>query len=251
MNWLSIALLIGAVFSFAMFARRCSIGTRSCLYGYHTFWLHGWFVARGWYELHGWREVRIGTREVVTGVPRLNGPGVSQTVRVPEYTSLADPRLWLAFFLHDIGYFGKPNMDGPEGETHPKVGAKIMFHLFGPTWYNMCLYHSRFYAKRFRTPPSALCYADKLAITYYPEWLMVRLVTWTGEVNEYMKDAQRMNPGAHDNLQPGEVLKWFRGVKDYVRKWVAEHKDGREDTWTTEANRHDPRGTVNAEGVWK
>lgn len=40
-----------------------------------------------------------------------------------------DPRVWIAFFVHDLGYWGKRNMDGPEGETHVELGARIM-HLF-------------------------------------------------------------------------------------------------------------------------
>ena len=41
-----------------------------------------------------------------------------------------DKSLWVAFFVHDIGYLGKPNMDGPEGERHVEVGARIMSFLF-------------------------------------------------------------------------------------------------------------------------
>ena len=32
--------------------------------------------------------------------------------------------------MHDLGYWGKPNMDGTEGETHPEFGAKVMHFLF-------------------------------------------------------------------------------------------------------------------------
>lgn len=60
------------------------IGTRSVLYGAHCFLLHPWFVAAAWWQLYG----------------------------IPW-----DPRLWVAFFVHDIGYVGKPNMDGVEGEA--------------------------------------------------------------------------------------------------------------------------------------
>lgn len=72
------------------------IGTKSVLFGAHCFFLHPLFVARAWTKLYGFPF---------------------------------DPRLWIAFFVHDLGYFGKPNMDGPEGETHVELGAKIM-HVF-------------------------------------------------------------------------------------------------------------------------
>ena len=79
------------------------IGTKSVLFGAHAFWFHPFFVARAWYHLYGFPF---------------------------------DPRLWVAFFVHDIGYLGKPNMDGPEGESHPEIGATIISWLFDriPWW---------------------------------------------------------------------------------------------------------------------
>jgi len=62
------------------------MGTKSLLFGYHQLLLHPLFVWAGWLKLYGWTW---------------------------------DPRVVLAFFVHDIGYFGKPNMDGLEGKQHP------------------------------------------------------------------------------------------------------------------------------------
>ena len=73
------------------------VGTKSVLFGYHCFFIHPFFVALAWWKLYGFPW---------------------------------DIRLWVAFFVHDIGYWGKPNMDGPEGETHPIFGARIMERLF-------------------------------------------------------------------------------------------------------------------------
>ena len=73
------------------------IGTKSVLFGAHCFFLDPWFVAVAWWRLYGFPW---------------------------------DPRLWVAFFVHDIGYLGKPNMDRPEGERHVEVGARIMSFLF-------------------------------------------------------------------------------------------------------------------------
>src|SRR3954469_7337593 len=73
------------------------IGTKSVLFGAHCFFLHPWFVAAAWWRLYGFPW---------------------------------DPRLWVAFFVHDLGYMGKPNMDGHEGERHPVLGARIMAALF-------------------------------------------------------------------------------------------------------------------------
>lgn len=186
------------------------IGTKSVLIGAHCFFLHPWFVAFAWWRLYGFPF---------------------------------DPRLWLAFFVHDIGYIGKPNMDGPEGELHPYTGARIM-GIFGRRWYELTLYHSRFLAKKNGARYSRLCVADKLAITLTPNWLYLPMVRLTGEIKEYMKDAER-NSNGQIKVQASEVL-WINGVKEYVRKWVAEHKDMKEDMWTT-AN----RSVVDKNGVWK
>jgi hypothetical protein len=70
-----------------------NIGTRSILFGVHQFAIHPWFVAWAWRRLYGFPW---------------------------------DPRLWVAFFVHDLGYWGTPNMDGSEGERHPKFGARVM-----------------------------------------------------------------------------------------------------------------------------
>ena len=72
------------------------VGTKSVLFGAHQFLIHPWFVAAAWWRLYGFPW---------------------------------DPRLWVAFFVHDLGYLGKPNMDGPEGERHVEFGARVM-HWF-------------------------------------------------------------------------------------------------------------------------
>jgi hypothetical protein len=135
-------------------------GTKSLLFGYHQFLLHPLMVAAAWWKLHGFPY---------------------------------DPRLWLAFFVHDLGYIGKPDMDGVEGQQHPFLGAHIMHFLFDGAdeayWYQFCLYHSRTLAKIYFAPMSKLCYADKLAFLLYPEWLL-RLLYWlSGEGVQYMNDS--------------------------------------------------------------
>ena len=71
-------------------------GTKSILFGVHCFLLHPVFVAIAWIKLYGFPW---------------------------------DPRIWIAFFVHDLGYIGKLDIDGVQGETHVELGAKIM-HLF-------------------------------------------------------------------------------------------------------------------------
>lgn len=163
------------------------VGTRSLLYGYHQFLMHPLFVAAAWWKLYGFP---------------------------------LDPRLWVAFFVHDAGYFGQPNMDGVEGKQHPFVGAHIMHFLFDISWpgtneatdrwYRFCLYHSRSLAALYFHPVSKLCYADKLAFLYYPQWLL-RLLYWlSGEGAEYMAEDQ-----------PTDWNAWYAKVSAKNRKHVA------------------------------
>lgn len=201
------------------------IGTKSVLFGAHTFWLHPWFVALAWWKLYGFRPVVI-RRSLV------NPPGIT--------TSLWDPRLWLAFFVHDIGYLGKPNMDGPEGEGHPQVGARIMYRLFGAPWEDLVLYHSRYLAKRDGRRYSVLCVADKLAIALTPAWLYLPLVHLSGEIEEYMGKARERHSDMSIDLSSPRA--WYAGVQDYCRRWAYEHRDGRQDSWTAVRQRENVGG---------
>ncbi len=221
------------------------IGTKSVLFGAHQFLIHPWFVAAAWWKLYGFP---------------------------------LDPRLWVAFFVHDLGYVGKPNMDGAEGEQHVELGAGIMHRLFdrprwrvdmteihnapplrtvktherlNTRWRDFCLYHSRFYAKRDGVRPSKLCAADKLAVALEPWWLYLPRAILSGEIEEYMHLARKREgdgPRKYTsmNLATDDRRKWFASVQTYLRRWADEHKDGREDTWTPAQ-----RQAADATGVWR
>lgn len=219
------------LFSFVCFFwNKIPLGTRSVLIGAHCFFIHPWFVLVAWYRLYGFPK---------------------------------DYRLWVAFFVHDLGYWGCPNMDGEEGEKHPYFGARVMHWLFDAKkyhvddcdceycmwaeeynneWYNFTLYHSRFLAKKNGKQYSKLCVADKLAICMTPSWLYIPMVTLTGEIKEYMKDFNRN--GCEGKV--GNKYQWKKSVDEYVAKWVEEHKDMKEDTWTPKK-----REPINNDGVWK
>lgn len=128
------------------------IGTKSLLFGAHCAFIHPWFVAWAWWRLYGFPW---------------------------------DPRLWIAFVIHDWGYWGKANMDGPEGEEHPLWASRVMTLFFGPAWGLLCLHHSRFLARKNGVQPSQLCAADKLAIALTPWWLYLPGAWLSGEVAEY------------------------------------------------------------------
>jgi hypothetical protein len=139
-----------------------------------------------------------------------------------------DPRLWFAFFLHDIGYFGKPNMDGVEGKQHPFLGAKIMHFLFdwrwnSCVWYNMSLYHSRDLARLYFAQPSKLCWADKLAFAMYPVWLLKLLYGLTGEAAFYIDNdwakANIPEPRTFDTWYPVVYEDNLKGIRRANPQW--------------------------------
>lgn len=160
------------------------VGTRSVLYGVHAFWFHPFTVLLACIKLDGipnWKEI-------------------------------------VCIFLHDLGYFGKNEMDGPEGETHPDVGAKIAGRLFGKEYHDLCLYHSRTTAKKYCVDPSKMCWWDKLSILYDPSWFYILRATLSGEIEEYRKAA------ADFDAIPIEMsnMKWISWAKErMIRKALA------------------------------
>jgi hypothetical protein len=185
---------------------RMKVGTKSILFGGHCFLLHGFFVAWAWKRLYGW-PMRF--------------------------------RLWVAFFVHDLGYWGKTAMDDEEGQKHPELGGRIMGRLFGREWELFTLCHSRHYADLNGLPVSRLCVADKLAVTLTPAWLYLLLVRASGEIEEYLQNWEnaiaqnnsrvKLHHRAHSDL-PREIA-WQRGLFSYFRAWVKQHHEGGEDTW--------------------
>jgi len=165
-----------------------NVGTKSLLWGVHQFAFHPVTVLLAWRELYGtwpnWKEM-------------------------------------VCIIIHDWGYWGSPNMDGEEGEMHPIFAAdlasdyldqdpEIEWSLGGcdpmnndcfkrdpdyrdrvvtrktdNTYANLCLFHSRHFAKRNNQLPSKLCWADKLSIKYDPWWLYLSRAWLSGELDEY------------------------------------------------------------------
>lgn len=176
-----------------------NVGTKSLLFGVHQVFLHPLWVALAWWKLYGFPW---------------------------------DPRLWVAFVVHDWGYWGCPEMDGPKGDLHPYKGAEVMLKAFGSEWYNFCLYHSRFLAKQNGTQPSKLCMADKLAVALEPWWLYLPRALASGELKEYMRSAESDGKHGHINLRRVTPKQWYLSVQKYLRRYVAEHRDGKEDRVT-------------------
>ncbi len=169
------------------------IGTKSLLFGAHQFILHPLLVLIAWKKLYGsvtWKELTC-------------------------------------IIIHDWGYWGCPNMDGPEGEAHPYRPALWAYkHFRHECYYNLIAYHSRFSAKTDKMPVSRLCLADKYGTAMYPTWLWVLLCTLSGEVKEYMPQKHRYEilksgPSGGKYQNPFD---FFNSYKSIARKWV-EHRD--------------------------
>jgi len=137
-----------------------NIGTKSVLFGVHQFILHPFIVAQAWWIVYR------------------------------EWPALHE---WAAIVTHDLGYWGEPNMDGPEGEEHPeKIAAwwRKYFGEFGEKVAIEVLGHSRFHAGKNGLPLSRLFQPDKLSAALYPRWLYLLLGNLSGEIHEYMGHAQ-------------------------------------------------------------
>lgn len=127
------------------------IGTKSILFGVHQILIHPFVVCLAWIKLY----------------------------RRPSFKEL------ICIIVHDWGYYGKNSIDGPDGKNHPELGAKIAGKLLGRKYYDLCLYHSRFYANRDNVSPSKLCWADKYSIKLEPYWFYMTRATLTREIKEF------------------------------------------------------------------
>jgi hypothetical protein len=181
------------------------VGTKSILFGAHSFLIHPLALFEAWRRLYGFPW---------------------------------DPRLWVAFVVHDLGYFARASMEGAGSEVHVKLGGKIMETLFGRRWGDLCRRHSREWCVRYGQPYSCLCVADKLAFVITPAWLYLPMARVTGELAEYMAVADGRQAGGkfteaeRSLLQSGDARLWLKGLKSYTARWVDEHRSRRRDAWT-------------------
>ena len=181
------------------------VGTKSVVFGVHAVLIHPFFVACAYWRLFGFPW---------------------------------DPRLWLAFLVLDVGYFGCPNMEGPEGQQHVVLGGRIMGWLCGPEWRDFTLCHSRHWAESVGKRYSKLCLADKLAFVLTPARLYIPMARLSGELGEYMRVSSERQLGGRVSNFELSLLKsrnpqvWLEGLKLYTRRWIELHRNGFRDRWT-------------------
>lgn len=158
-------------------------GTKSLLFGVHQFLLHPLFVALAWRRVGG------------------------------EWPSRRE--IWLAILVHDWGYWGCADMDGEGGKQHPLLGARIVGRFYGEQWARFCKYHSRSLARLDGMNPSDLCAPDKLAILFYPRWLYLLLARASGELHEYMRNANSP-AGLAVGIDASTPQRWLDTTRAYM-----------------------------------
>lgn len=156
------------------------IGTKSLIFGIHQIFIHPIVVYRAWKYLYG----RPTSKELI------------------------------CIIIHDWGYFGKPNLDGEEGTTHPEGGAKIANFLLGTEYRDLCLTHSRHYARKLGMIPSKLCWADKLSFAFESKKFYLFRARLSGEIKELRELANK--EGFVRKEATNE--EWFEVVLGFVKE---------------------------------
>lgn len=168
-----------------------NVGTKSILFGVHAFWWHPFTVALAWRRLYG---------------------------------KWPDRYEWCAILCHDLGYLGKPNMDGPEGRAHPVRGADWAARLAEKVarWsgktelqqmakhseiYHFTIFHSREYSKLNHREPSKLCWADKFCCFYDPPWFYLLRARLSGEIYEFRANSRGAIP---NTFSYADWYGWYR-----------------------------------------
>lgn len=180
-----------------------SRGTLSVLFGVHQFLWHPWTVARAWRHLYG---------------------------KWPTWVQ------WIAIFCHDLGYWGKQSMDGPDGRTHPVAGANLacwLVYYIGLVVYRnesdamlmsesvreLCLWHSTHYAQMQGGIVSELYLPDKVCVLFDPKWFYLLRGRISGEVHEYFhnENLKRFDACDADSRFQTEE-EWLTGYRGNIRK---------------------------------
>lgn len=158
---------------------KMKVGTKSILFGVHQFVIHPLFVFLGWLVV---------------------------------YRKFPRPHEIVAIIIHDWGYWGCSDVDGKEGEAHPRRTNMLLPYLFAPGEFRCKILlevagHSRFNAKAEGIVLSRLFRADKMATSLYPRWLYLLLGNLSGEIKEYI---------SHGDAKYSDVPKASKGQVQWL-----------------------------------
>ena len=161
--------------------------------------------------------MKTGTKSILFGVHQfIYHPITVYLAWIYLYKEFPTFKETICIIIHDWGYWGKCNMDDEEGQKHSELGAKIANKLLDKNnskkYYNLCLYHSRHYAKNNKRTPSKLCWADKLSIIFDPFIFYVLRAKLSGEIKEYKENSKEfINKDCSDR-------EWYKFIKEYLIK---------------------------------
>jgi hypothetical protein len=155
-----------------------SVGTKSLLFGVHQIIIHPITVLLAWIYIFKC---------------------------FPSFKEL------VCIIIHDWGYFGKTNMNDEDGEKHVELGARIASYLFGSEYADLCLFHSRHYARKFNKQPSKLCWADKFSLCFEFWWTYLPRAWLSGELSDYRMMAVRAGNISYSSSNR-EWFKWVQGI---------------------------------------
>ena len=157
-----------------------TLGTKTVLFGFHQFLIHPIIVTIAWIRL---------------------------------YKSLPTFKEFICICLHDIGYIGKNDIKGEEGDRHPELGARIANRLLGPKYRDFILGHSTYYIYRHRVKRSKLLSADKFIFVNMSLTFFKIMTTLSGEFTYYRN--QRNSRQVCDESESDKV--WFDKIKKAAR----------------------------------
>jgi hypothetical protein len=170
------------------------IGTKSLLFGVHQVFWHPITVGRAWRRIYG------------------RWPTVSE---------------WLCIAVHDLGYWGCADIDGPEGKHHPERGAQMALSLvywykrvqgnskldsIKAGWWAYCLVrgHSKSYCELLGCDTSPLYLPDKVSILFDPFWFYLFRAQITGEITEYKRNSESHFCLRAEAIENKSWLRWYR-----------------------------------------
>ena len=159
------------------------LGTKTLLFGVHQIFIHPCLIILSWKILYkefpSWKEL-------------------------------------ICIFIHDWGYWGKEDLKGKQGDTHPELGAKIASYLLGQEWGDFILGHSTFYAARKEFGVSKLMAPDKYWHCIVPYWVYALLSIPTGEMKHY----RELNHARQVSDIKASNKEWFELLQEVCKNKV-------------------------------
>ena len=179
--------------------------------------------------------MKLGTKSLLFGIHQFIWHPVTVWLAwIWLYRTIPTWRETICIIVHDWGYWGMSDIDGDEGILHPELGAKIAGRLLdrgkSTRYRDLCIFHSRSYAKLIGVPPSKLCWADKASAKFEPTWWKLFRACATGGLEEVrqscgdptLTDREILRRGQEERIQ--QALEQFKKVTAVCLCGSTKHK---------------------------